>query len=793
MEKLPQLVKKASHGGLGDDKMGTFFNTLSKVPEERSKKEMIEIIPRIRSIKFFQEKESSDDFTIDPEIYYLDIIKRLKLEFIPRGEIVFDMGSIGDKFYIILKGMVSILVPGKRAMAKKSTSQGGNEKDEFYFCSDKVKDKISGFFEFIALDDGKSFGEMALMNNKPRGATILCKQDTYFAVMDREDFRGTLMKLEEKVQDTYIHFLQGTALFRSWGHSVLYKLLFAIEKTTFKRGDKIYKQDDPANTFYIVYEGEFTMHKKVEINQEYDPMFTSHPNRVCQECKYPCSIYKKEGLEHFESRRKSPNYHPKVKSTAESVVLIMQKGQIFGLEDSFTEDPKKNTLKKYYKHSVICKSAKARLLVFNKKNTFNKIIYNEHSLKFIRFVLSGKKTKEKMRKIQVKRIFAGGSTLGRKQQPMKAFKNDFVKKNVMLDKSEGDMREIIKEVASGYPKFLSKAFGAPDFMIKREKILYQFLKMENSNHSTRVNSPPRIKEIVTSRNCAKIIRIFDEEYKKNRQFLDDKFFITKLGDPKIKKIISENYKIIKLFYSECEKYMTNLKKSRNIDNFLKDPERVIVSLSPLPHAKSPFENNRKINLNYRCNSNGQTLGRYKNTKLRKEVMKAMKITPSKLPQKETLVRANTKEEIRKNRKAESSLGVQSPPRNSTIKRWHTKSITLFDEKHGINSTKHSTNASYAQKIFDINKSISPKMRMIMSKNNTKLVKNETSFHNYSRKDLTDSIMSGNSTLEDTSIKLSSKESILQIEKNYVHDKISTRLKRQRWKPKKQTSFIRHEF
>jgi len=252
---------------------------------------------------------------------------------------------------------------------------------------------------------------------------------------------------------------------------------------------------------------------KVEINQEYDPMLTSHPNRVWQECKYPCSIYKKEGLEHFESRRKSPNYHPKVKSTAESVVLIMQKGQIFGLEDSFTEDPKKNTLKKYYKHSVIWKSAKGRLLVFNKKNTFNKIMYNEHSLKFIRFVLRGKKTKEKIRKIQVKRIFAGGSTLGRKQQPMKAFKNDFVKRNVMLDKSEGDMREIIKEVASGYPKFLSKAFGAPDFMIKREKILYQFLKMENSNHSTRVNSPPRIKEIVTSRNWAKIIRIFDEEYK----------------------------------------------------------------------------------------------------------------------------------------------------------------------------------------------------------------------------------------------------------------------------------------
>lgn len=48
---------------------------------------------------------------------------------------------------------------------------------------------------------------MALMNNKPRGATILCKEDTYFAVMDRVDFRGTLMKLEENVQESYIDFL----------------------------------------------------------------------------------------------------------------------------------------------------------------------------------------------------------------------------------------------------------------------------------------------------------------------------------------------------------------------------------------------------------------------------------------------------------------------------------------------------------------------------------------------------------------------------------------------------------
>lgn len=41
------------------------------------------------------------------------------------------------------------------------------------------------FTEVAKLKDGKSFGELALIQNKPRAATIKCVQDSHFAVLDK--------------------------------------------------------------------------------------------------------------------------------------------------------------------------------------------------------------------------------------------------------------------------------------------------------------------------------------------------------------------------------------------------------------------------------------------------------------------------------------------------------------------------------------------------------------------------------------------------------------------------------
>lgn len=48
--------------------------------------------------------------------------------------------------------------------------------------------------EVRVLPAGAAFGELALMSNKPRAATIIAKEDTYFACLDKEPFDKILSK-----------------------------------------------------------------------------------------------------------------------------------------------------------------------------------------------------------------------------------------------------------------------------------------------------------------------------------------------------------------------------------------------------------------------------------------------------------------------------------------------------------------------------------------------------------------------------------------------------------------------
>jgi CRP-like cAMP-binding protein len=48
------------------------------------------------------------------------------------------------------------------------------------------------------LPEGSSFGELALLNNKPRLATIKCIESTHVATLSKENFNKILKEHEEQ-------------------------------------------------------------------------------------------------------------------------------------------------------------------------------------------------------------------------------------------------------------------------------------------------------------------------------------------------------------------------------------------------------------------------------------------------------------------------------------------------------------------------------------------------------------------------------------------------------------------
>ncbi len=82
--------------------------------------------------------------------------------------------------------------------------------------SDEDENEEEFVFEQVAiLNTGYSFGELALLDNKPRAARILCITDCHFAVMNKEDYNKSLSKIEHKKRIRNIQFLAEIPFFSS--------------------------------------------------------------------------------------------------------------------------------------------------------------------------------------------------------------------------------------------------------------------------------------------------------------------------------------------------------------------------------------------------------------------------------------------------------------------------------------------------------------------------------------------------------------------------------------------------
>ena len=156
---------------------------------------------------------------------------------IPAAKIkVISQGEEGDFFYVIEKGEFDIYIHPSGSL------QAG---------ADGMGNKIT------TIGPGGSFGELALMYNAPRAATVVSANagGTLWA-LDRITFRRILMDTSFQKRKMYEGFLEDVTLLKSLKAYERAKIADALESVKFSAGENIITEKEPGDYFYLLEAGE---------------------------------------------------------------------------------------------------------------------------------------------------------------------------------------------------------------------------------------------------------------------------------------------------------------------------------------------------------------------------------------------------------------------------------------------------------------------------------------------------------------------------------------------------------
>jgi CRP-like cAMP-binding protein len=114
------------------------------------------------------------------------------------------------------------------------------------------------------LDHGSGFGELALLYNDKRSATIQAVTDCETYTLEGSIFKAIVVKSSVERRRSRVQFLNQVKLLHSLDKFDKLKIVDGLEQSTFYKGDYIIKEGDKTDDFYIIEEGKVECLKNIQ-------------------------------------------------------------------------------------------------------------------------------------------------------------------------------------------------------------------------------------------------------------------------------------------------------------------------------------------------------------------------------------------------------------------------------------------------------------------------------------------------------------------------------------------------
>ncbi|XP_033099567.1 cGMP-dependent protein kinase 1-like [Anneissia japonica] len=115
---------------------------------------------------------------------------------------------------------------------------------------------------------GKVFGELAILYNCTRTATVKAITTTKLWAIDRPCFQAIMMKTSMVRQAEYVSLLKSNVAFQSFPEESLTKIADILDEVYFKEGEYIIRQGEFGDTMYIISKGECDVTGRLSAHSE---------------------------------------------------------------------------------------------------------------------------------------------------------------------------------------------------------------------------------------------------------------------------------------------------------------------------------------------------------------------------------------------------------------------------------------------------------------------------------------------------------------------------------------------